>query len=68
VFLSQRLDAAARIASGPGQIFLRIVDFVLVVLLIGLREDELIVEIVFPGAVGLSLFRGQPLHPFLVRR
>ena len=67
VLLRHRLDAAARIASGPGQIFLRIVDFVLVVLLIGLRQDELIVQIVFSGSVGLSLFRGQPLNQFPVR-
>ena len=36
VLLNHRFDAAARISSGPLQVFLRIVDFVLVLLLVSL--------------------------------
>src|SRR5690348_10808301 len=62
----QRLDAAGRIPSSPGQILLRIINFVLVVLLVGLSKNELIVQAILSCSGGLSLFGGQPLNQRVV--
>ena len=52
------LDAALRITSGAFQILLGVVHFVLVFLLMGRRQDELIVQRILLGSGGLGILRG----------